>query len=144
MQRFLFNISILYAYSSVPNKQHYILIDFCKALKYKVFMTHPNALSLAFLEGPDFFCKKRSSVYQQQTNTYIFVAVTSSEILKVMRKSGVTFNFDKQNVTDFTKFSKNDNVPGLRSKFVKVVIDPLFFGQKNHKGLLFISKLKEI
>ena len=65
MQRFLFNISILYAYSSVPNKQHYILIDFCKALKYKVFMTHPNALSLAFLEGPDFCFAKREAVYSK-------------------------------------------------------------------------------
>jgi hypothetical protein len=27
-------------------------------------------------------------------------------------------------------------VQGLRSKFIKVVVDPLFFGQKNYKGLL--------
>ena len=73
MQRFLFNISILYAYSSVPNKQHYILIDFCKALKYKVFMTHPNALSLAFLEGPDFFLQKEKQCIST-VDQYIYIS----------------------------------------------------------------------
>ena len=36
----------------------------------------------------------------------ILVAVTSSGILKAKQKLGVTFNFDKQDVIDFTKFSK--------------------------------------
>ena len=31
---------------------------------------------------------------------------------------------------------------GLRSKFIKVVVDPLFFGQKNYKGLLFYQQAK--
>ncbi len=34
------------------------------------------------------------------------VVVTSSGILKAKQKLGVTFNFDKQDVIDFTKFSK--------------------------------------
>ena len=37
----------------------------------------------------------------------------------------------------FNEIFKNDNVQGLRSKFRKIVLDPLFFGQKNYKGLLF-------
>jgi hypothetical protein len=58
-----------------------------------------------------------------------------SGILKAKQKLGVTFNFDKQDVIDLTKISKL--VQGLRSKFRKIVIDPLFFGQKNDKGLIF-------
>ena len=38
--------------------------------------------------------------------TYLVVAVRSSGILKVKQKLSVTFNFDKQDVIDFTKFSK--------------------------------------
>ena len=34
------------------------------------------------------------------------VAVGSSGILKAKQKLGVTFNFDKQDVIDFTTFSK--------------------------------------
>ncbi len=37
---------------------------------------------------------------------FIKVAVGSSGILKAKQKLGVTFNFDKQDVIDFTKFSK--------------------------------------
>ena len=37
----------------------------------------------------------------------------------------------------FYEIFKNDNVQGLRSKFRKVVIDPLFFWQKIYIGLLF-------
>ena len=59
-------------------------------------------------------------------------------ILKAKQKLDVTFNFDKQDVIDF----KNDNVQGLRNKFIKVVVDPLFFGQKNYKGLLFYQLAK--
>ena len=33
-------------------------------------------------------------------------AVTSSGILKAKQKLDVTFNFDKQDIIDFTKFSK--------------------------------------
>jgi len=55
----------------------------------------------------------------------------SSGILFAKQKLDVTFNFDKQDVIDFTKFSKNDNVRGLRRKLMKVVIDPLFFWTKN-------------
>ena len=36
----------------------------------------------------------------------ILVAVGSSGILKAKQKLGVTFNFDKQDFIDFTKFSK--------------------------------------
>ena len=37
---------------------------------------------------------------------YRLDAVTSSGILKAKQKLGVTFNFDKQDVIDFMKFSK--------------------------------------
>ena len=36
----------------------------------------------------------------------VIVVVGSSGILKAKQKLGVTFNFDKQDVIDFTKFSK--------------------------------------
>ena len=36
----------------------------------------------------------------------VIVAVGSSGILKAKQKLGVTFNFDKQDVIDFMKFSK--------------------------------------
>ena len=54
-------------------------------------------------------------------HSYSVVAVWSSGILKAKQKLAVTFNFDKQDVIDFTKIFKNDNVQGLRSKF-------MFFG----------------
>ena len=59
--------------------------------------------------------------------------------MKGKKNLGVTFNFDKQ---DFIDFTKNDNVQGLRSKFIKVVLDPLFFGQKNYEELLFYQLVK--
>ena len=68
----------------------------------------------------------------------ILVAVGSSGILKGKQKLGVTFNSDKQDVIDL----KIENVQGLRSKFIKVVIDSLFFGQKIYKGLLFYQCTK--
>jgi hypothetical protein len=37
---------------------------------------------------------------------YLLDAVTSSGILKAKQKLGVTFNFDKQDIIDLTKFSK--------------------------------------
>ena len=37
---------------------------------------------------------------------YLLVAVTLSGILKAKQKLGVTFNYDKQDVIDFTKISK--------------------------------------
>ena len=39
-------------------------------------------------------------------NAYLLDAVGSSGILKAKQKLGVTFNFDKQDLIDFTKFSK--------------------------------------
>ena len=37
---------------------------------------------------------------------YLLVAIGSAGILKGKQNLGVTFNFDKQDVIDFTKFSK--------------------------------------
>ena len=37
---------------------------------------------------------------------YLVVAVGSSGILKGKQKLGVTYNFDKQDIIDFTKVSK--------------------------------------
>ena len=47
-------------------------------------------------------------IYQINVNMehYILDAVGLSGILKAKQKLGVTFNFDKQDVIDFTKFSK--------------------------------------
>ena len=42
----------------------------------------------------------------KKRNGSLLDAVTSSGILKAKQKLGVTFNFDKQDVIDFTKFSK--------------------------------------
>ena len=39
-------------------------------------------------------------------SSYLLVAVGSSGILKAKQKLGVTFNFDKQDDIDFTKFLK--------------------------------------
>ena len=50
----------------------------------------------------------------------------------------VTFNLDKQDVTNFAKFSKM-----TMCKFKKVVIDPLALSKKIIKVCFFISKLKE-
>ena len=56
--------------------------------------------------------KKNSNDFTSQTSVhkklslYLIVAVGSSGILKVKQKLGVTFNFDEQDVIDFTKFSK--------------------------------------
>ena len=66
-----------------------------------------------------------------------------SRILKVKQKLGVTFNSDKQNFIDFTKFSKT-TMQGLSSKFKKVVLYPLLFGQNIYKGLLIYQQIKEI
>ena len=70
---------------------------------------------------------------------YVLDAVGLSGILKGKQKLGVTFNFDKQDVIDYTKFSKMTRCRASEAK--QVVIDPLFFGQKIYK---FISKLKKI
>ena len=78
---------------------------------------------------------------------YLLDAVGSSGILKVKQKLGVNFNFDKQDVIDFTIF-KNDNVQGLRSKYKgpiqklkrvncslrkKVVLTPLLIKEKQEE-----------
>ena len=45
----------------------------------------------------------------QALHKYVVDAVGSSEILKGKPNLGVTFNFDKQDIIDFTKFSKMTN-----------------------------------
>ena len=42
----------------------------------------------------------------ENKNTYLVDAVGLSGILKAKQKLAVTFNFDKQDVIDFMKFSK--------------------------------------
>ena len=46
------------------------------------------------------------ALYKELKVPWTIVAVTSSGILKAKQKLGVTFNFDKQDVIDLTKFSK--------------------------------------
>ena len=43
---------------------------------------------------------------KHSSTLYLLNAVGSSEILKGKQNLGVTFNFDMQDVIDFTKFSK--------------------------------------
>ena len=66
--------------------------------------------------------------------------VGSSGILKVKQKLGVTFHFDKQDVVDFIKISKN-----LMCKTSEAVVLHRSFvlWEKNYIELFFISKLKE-
>ena len=52
----------------------------------------------------------------------LLVAVGSSGILKGKQKLGVTFNFNKQDIIDFVKFSKMTMCRA--SEFIKVVVDP--------------------
>ena len=48
----------------------------------------------------------KKNLYDPCSSNYVLDAVTLSRILKVKQKLGVTFNFDKQDVIDLTKFSK--------------------------------------
>mgnify|MGYP001210379220 CR=1 FL=1 len=61
-------------------------------------------------------------------------AVTSSGILKAKQKLGVTFNFDKQDVIDLTKFSKM-----TQKQIQKNSRRSFVFWAKNYKGLFFLS-----
>ena len=45
-------------------------------------------------------------IVTKEFSIFILDVVTLSGILKAKQKLGVTFNFDKQDVIDFTKFSK--------------------------------------
>ena len=49
----------------------------------------------------------------------ILDAVRSSGILKAKQKLGVTFNFDKQDVIDLTKFSKQTMVHNSKIRYEK-------------------------
>ena len=52
-------------------------------------------------------CSQRCECYITTHCMYwVLVAVGSSGILNAKQKLGVTFNFDKQDIIDFTKFSK--------------------------------------
>ena len=48
----------------------------------------------------------RTDLLNKLIDKYIEVAVRSSGILKAKQKLGATFNFDRQDIIDFTKFSK--------------------------------------
>ena len=71
------------------------------------------------------------------TTEYILVAVGSSGILKLKQKQGVTFNFNKQDVIDFMRFSKMTICRTSEANSEK----KLFLGKNNIKGCFFISKL---
>ena len=51
-------------------------------------------------------CMNLLEVFNHLSGMYLLVAVGSSGILKGKQKLGVTFNLDKQDVIDFTKFSE--------------------------------------
>ena len=61
--------------------------------------------SVPFMTNPFSPCKKRNWMFSS-LGTYTVVSVTLSGILKAKQKLGITFNFDKQDVIDFTIFSK--------------------------------------
>ena len=58
------------------------------------------------MQKPKFKLEKLLNLVSTYHRYYIIDAVGSSEILKGKQNLGVTFNFDKQDVIDFTKFSK--------------------------------------
>ena len=78
----------------------------------------PKFRAATFCPNPDFLSYERGNCHNsllciQQLKVRagvaarpILDAATSSGILKAKQKLGVTFNFDKQDVIDFTKFSK--------------------------------------
>ena len=75
---------------------------------------------------------------------YVLDAATSSGILKVKQKLGVTFNFDKQDVIDLTKISKMTMCRASEANSEKQSQILCFWSKKIIKGCSFISKLKEI
>ena len=89
-----------------------------KLYENEIIQALPNGLSDKVLCTQGIWNKKKSVFTVSFINIYLTTclgfliiiclidAVTSSEILKVNQKLGVTFNFDKQDVIDLTKFSK--------------------------------------
>ena len=68
-------------------------------------VSKPNLQATKAQLGPPYeWVRNRANSLQPRR--YLVVAVGSSGILKAKQKLGVTFNFDKQDVIDFTKFSK--------------------------------------
>ena len=72
-----------------------ISISLCQLFRYLLLLTIVNWIWLKHLD-----------VINYNFSYYLLVAVGSSGILKAKQKLGVTFNFDKQDVIDFTKFLK--------------------------------------
>ena len=83
---------------------------------------------------------KKSMIY----HICIVDAVTSSRILKAKQKLGITLNFDKHFVIDFTKISNMTIYAVPQKQIHKSSHRSIVWGQKDYKGLLFFSKLKKI
>ena len=63
-------------------------------------------MSFSFSKIFTSFQLETKTTFYKQCWPYVLDAVGSSEISKGKQKLGVTFNFDKQDVIDFMKFSK--------------------------------------
>ena len=72
----------------------------------EAFLSHSihSTYVLEVLRGQQI--KLIQDVFTFEFEEYLLDAVGLSEILKGKQNLGVTFNFDKQAVIDFTKFSK--------------------------------------
>ena len=83
---------------------------FSGLLDWIIIQMSKNALISLILNSQPVLTSHLNSSRMNYLHTYILYyvldAVGSSGILKAKQKLGVTFNFDKQDVIDFTKFSK--------------------------------------
>jgi len=80
----------------------------------------------------------------ETANTYLLDVVGSSRILKAKQKLVVTFNFDKQEVIDLTKFSKMTMCRASEANQESSPRSFVFWAKKNIKAYFLISKLKKI
>ena len=77
-----------------------------------LFLIYNSLMGLSWTEKHEkkSYHQRRHSAAVAPSNLYychrLLGAIMSSGILKAKQKMGVTFNFDKQDVSDLTKFSK--------------------------------------
>ena len=96
------------------NNTHFLYIHLITVKVYSVYrvMAHPDfgkSVNPISTRG-DRLCPTNyywhTRIFRPSNGPVILVGVGSSGIFKAKQKLGVTFNFDKQGVIDFMKFSK--------------------------------------
>ena len=89
-------------------KKRSIFIAASKAHAYIIYVhTYSGLIYLLTFATRSVYCNFCNALYCKSINNkYLLDAVPSSGISKVKQKLGVSFNFDKQDVIDLTKFSK--------------------------------------